>query len=94
MKPTRSNHLVHTLILLAWLAAKVVAGPITDPALAVSSSLFAVTPNFGGNMFDGNALWLPIAPRTNGAGTFTTRLPRPQILPMPFALRASLSVTG
>jgi hypothetical protein len=46
-----------------------------------------VTLDFGA-VFDGNARWLEIGVRTNGAGVFSTLSPRQPITPTPYALYA------
>ena len=56
-------------------------------AVAVSNGLFALTLDFG-NVFDGNARWLEIAVKTNGAGSYTTLSPRQPLTPTPYALYA------
>ena len=53
--------------------------------LWVSNGLFSVSLDFG-DVFDGNALWLEIAVRTNGnAVGFTTLAPRQSLTAAPFA---------
>jgi hypothetical protein len=66
-----------------------VAGPLTNAAVAVSNGLFAVVLDFGSS-FDGNARWLEIGVRTNGATEdFTTLAPRQPLTPSPYALYSS-----
>jgi hypothetical protein len=62
----------------------VVAGPITNSAVAVSNGLFTTVIDFG-NVFDGNIYWLRIGVETNGAGGFNTLSPRQQLTPAPYA---------
>ncbi|MCC6823362.1 MAG: hypothetical protein IT579_21740 [Verrucomicrobia subdivision 3 bacterium] len=56
--------------------------------LAVSNGLFTVTLDFGA-AFDGNARWLEIGVRTNGAGAFSTLSPRQAITASPYAIVAA-----
>jgi hypothetical protein len=66
-----------------------VAGPITNLDAVVLAGVFNLSLDFGSNVFTGSALWLQIGVRPNGSnGTFTTVLPRQQILPTPYALYA------
>ncbi|HEY5913577.1 MAG TPA: hypothetical protein VJA21_23565, partial [Verrucomicrobiae bacterium] len=65
----------------------VIGGPLTDMATSVSNGLFAVTLDFGSGVFAGDARWLEIAVRTNGAaGSFIVLSPRQPLLAAPFAL--------
>ncbi len=66
----------------------VVAGPLTNAATVVSNGLFAVTLDFGANVFTGPARWLDIAVRTNGSGSFAGLSPRQSMLPAPYAIFA------
>jgi Chaperone of endosialidase len=73
-----------------------VSGVLTNAATPVTNGLFTVTLDFGA-VFDGTALWLEIAVRTNGAGAFTQLNPRQPLTPAPFAfyaLTASNAVTA
>jgi hypothetical protein len=54
----------------------------------VSNGLFTVTLDFGSGVFDGNARWLEIAVRTNGASDFVTLAPRQPLTPTPYAMLA------
>jgi len=65
-----------------------VGAPVTNSATGVTNGLFCVTLNFGNGVFDGNARWLEIAARTNGATSFTTLAPRQALTPAPYALYA------
>ena len=55
-------------------------GSITNPATGVTNGLFTVTLDFGG-IFSGTNYWLDIGVRTNGAGAFTTLMPRQPLTP-------------
>ncbi len=54
----------------------------------VTNGLFTVTLDFG-NVFTGNATWLKIIVRTNGAATWTTLSPRQPLTPAPYAVMAN-----
>ncbi len=62
--------------------------PLTTNAVAVSNELFVVNLDFGAGVFNGDARWLEIAVKTNGAATFTTLTPRQELTPTPYALYA------
>jgi hypothetical protein len=65
-------------------------GPIlTNAGTPVSNGLFAVTLNFGANIFTGSNCWLDIAARTNGGGNFTELSPRQPLTPSPYAIFAN-----
>ncbi len=64
------------------------AGPVTNSATGVTNGLFTVTLDFGSGVFDGNARWLEIAVRTNGATGFATLAPRQPLMPTPYAIFA------
>ncbi|MBU6410368.1 MAG: hypothetical protein KGR98_08265, partial [Verrucomicrobia bacterium] len=53
----------------------VVGNALTNSAVTVTNGLFTVPLDFG-NVFDGNARWLEIGVRTNGAENFVTLSPR------------------
>jgi len=64
------------------------AGPLTNSAVGVSNGLFTAKLDFGTGVFTGEARWLEIAVRTNGAGAFTTLSPRQPLTSAPYALYA------
>ncbi len=66
-----------------------IAGPLTNAAVAVSNGLFSTTLDFGVGVFTGPDRWLQIAVRTNGAATFTNLSPRQKILSVPYAIFAN-----
>ena len=66
----------------------VLAGPITNMAVAVTNGSFMVQVDFGPGVFTGGTNWLSVGVRTNGSGTFNPLLPRQQITPNPYALTA------
>ncbi len=67
----------------------ILAGPVTNSAVAVANGLFAVQMDFGPGVFNGLPAWLQIAVRTNGAATFTNLSPRQQLTPVPYAIFAN-----
>jgi hypothetical protein len=71
-----------------------VGGALTNAAAAVSNGLFAVTLDFGSGIFDGSALWLDIAVRTNGAAGFTPLTPRQALTAVPYAVYAGTAATA
>ena len=74
----------------ANLPGTLVAGPLTNSAVAVSNGLFTVNLDFGSGVFTGPARWLDIGVRTNGsAGAFTALSPRQPLLPTPYAIFAN-----
>ncbi|HEX5221938.1 MAG TPA: hypothetical protein VFZ59_20415, partial [Verrucomicrobiae bacterium] len=70
-------------------AGNVVAGPVTNSALAISNGLFTVTLDFGPSAFTGADRWLEIAARTNGLGGFATLSPRQKVTATPYAIAAA-----
>jgi hypothetical protein len=67
-------------------AGSVIAGPLTNSAIAVSNGLFIATLDYGSAIFNSTNYWLEIGVRTNGNGTFTTLSPRQPVTPVPYAL--------
>ena len=67
----------------------ILAGPVTNAAVAVTNGLFSVQMDFGPGVFNGLASWLQIAVRTNGAATFTNLSPRQPLTPVPYAIFAN-----
>jgi hypothetical protein len=66
-----------------------VGSTLTTNRLAVSNGLFLATLDFGSSIFAiGQARWLQIEVRTNGAAKFTTLAPRQSLAPTPYALYA------
>ncbi|MDB6065558.1 MAG: hypothetical protein JWR26_1766 [Pedosphaera sp.] len=71
-----------------------VSGSVSNNALGISNGLFTVTLDFGAGVFDGNARWLDIGARTNGAVNFTTLNPRQPLTPAPTAIFAETAATA
>jgi hypothetical protein len=63
--------------------------PITNRAVLVSSGLFTTTLDFGQGPFNGRALWLQLALRTNGSGVFNPLAPRQPLTPTPYTIFAN-----
>ena len=61
--------------------------------LVMTNGLFTVTLDFGAQ-FDGNARWLDLSVRTNGAGAFSTLSPRQSVTPAPYAIYAGSAVSA
>jgi hypothetical protein len=66
-----------------------IAGPITNSAVAVSNGLFTITLNFGNGAFTGADRWLEITARATGGTNFTTLSPRQKLTPTPYAIFAN-----
>jgi hypothetical protein len=66
-----------------------VAGPITRSPVEIINGLFTTTLDFGASVLTGDARWLGIAVKTNGAATFTALTPRQPLTPTPYSLFAS-----
>jgi hypothetical protein len=67
----------------------VVAGPVTNLAVAVSNGLFTLTLDFGADVFTGQERWLSVQVRTNNpALVFTVLSPRQRLTPAPYSIHA------
>ena len=66
-----------------------IGNSLTKPATGVTNGLFTVSLDFGATVFDGNARWLAIEVRTNGAGSFALLSPRQPLSPAPNAIYAT-----
>ena len=67
----------------------VIAGPLTNTAVAVSNGLFITTIDFGAEVFTGQPYWLEISVATNASGNFETLDPRQQVTPVPYSIYSS-----
>jgi len=73
----------------------IIAGPMTNSAVAVSGGLFTVPLDFGHEPFLGVNRFLDIAVRANGSATaFTTVGPRVRIASAPYAIAAINVIDG
>jgi hypothetical protein len=89
-----SYDLMFTLYSTA-LSPAILAGPLTNSATAVTNGLFTVTLDFGADVFAGNARWLGIGVRTNGAAVdFTPLTPRQALTPTPYSIYADNAGTA
>jgi hypothetical protein len=68
-----------------------IAGPVTNSAVAVSNGIFTVALDFGANPFNGQPRWLDLGVRPNGSGGFTNLVPRQALTPAPYAIFAGTS---
>ena len=66
----------------------VIAGPLTNSAVAVGGGLFTAQLDFGIGVFTGPDRWLQIAVRTNGGDTFNDLTPRQPFTSVPYAIFA------
>jgi microcystin-dependent protein len=73
----------------ANVAGNLIAGPITNSAVAVSNGLFTVTLDFGPGVFTGTNYWVQMAVSPAGMGTFAPLVPLQQLTPTPYALSAA-----
>ena len=71
-----------------------VGGIVTNSAVTVSNGIFTTPVDFGPGVFTGLDLWLEISVSTNGAGTFSTIIPRQMFTPTPYALYAQEAGTA
>ncbi len=70
-----------------------VGNTLTNLDTSVTNGLFTVQLDFG-PVFNGNALWLQIGVRTNGAASFTSLSPLQPLTPTPYAITASNALTA
>ncbi|MBU6409117.1 MAG: hypothetical protein KGR98_01900 [Verrucomicrobia bacterium] len=67
----------------------IVAGPVTNSAVAVTNGLFTVSLDFGASVFDGSDRWLQVAVRTNGSGNaFVALSPLQRLASTPYSIRS------
>lgn len=62
-----------------------VGNTLTNIAVPVTNGLFTVALDFGASIFDGNARWLELSARTNGAAALVTLTPRQALAATPYA---------
>src|SRR5688572_1246306 len=73
----------------------VLAGPITDPNVQVTSGIFTVNLNFGTAVFNGATLYLEVAVRPAGSATgYSLLAPRQQITSTPYAVQSLKAATA
>ncbi len=66
-----------------------VSSTLTFTTVPVTNGLFSLTLDFGAGPFNGEARWLSLAVRTNGAPGYQTLQPRQPVSPTPYAIRAA-----
>lgn len=70
-------------------------GPtLNQSAVPVTNGLFLATLDFGPGMFDGNARWLAVSVKTNGAVSLIALTPRQPLTPTPYAFYSPLAGTA
>lgn len=69
-------------------AGNLVGSLVTTNGIGVSNGLFTVSLDFGGSVFAGDARWLAVAVRTNGATSFSSLSPRQALTASAYALFA------
>jgi len=87
--PANGSYDVQFTLYTANAAGSVFAGPVTNPAVAVTNGLFTTTVDFGAGVFLGSSNWLQIAVSTNLMNNFFTLSPRQQLTPVPYAVTAA-----
>ena len=89
-QPASGSYDLKFTIYDAATSGSVVGGPLTNSATSVTNGLFTVALDFGRGIFTGDARWLELAVRTNGAAAdFTMLSPRQAVTPAPYALYSS-----
>ncbi len=66
-----------------------VSTTITNSAMPVTNGLFVLNLDFGAAPFNGEARWLAVGVRSNGALNFISVLPRQRLAPTPYAVYAA-----
>ena len=66
-----------------------ISGSLTNFSVPASNGLFAVTLDFGTNIFTGADRWLDVAVRATNAADFTALFPRQKLTPTPYAIFAN-----
>ncbi len=70
-----------------------IAGPLSA-TVGVTDGLFNTSLDFGSAPFTGQNLWLQIAVRTNGVGSYSNLAPRQAITSTPYAIRSANAGTA
>ena len=86
--PANGIYDLKLLLYDASTGGSILAGPVTNTAVAVTNGLFTMIIDFGNGVFTGSSNWLHIGVRTNGSGAFTVLTPRQQVTPTPYAIFA------
>ncbi len=69
-------------------------GPLSVTDVAVSDGLFTVTLDFGASVFTGDARWVKLEVKTNGASSYVTLSPRHSLQPSPHTQYAASAGTA
>jgi len=75
-------------------AGAVVAGPLPKDDILIRNGNLTIPLNFGPAVFTGDARWLSIEMRPDGAGAFIPLAPRQALTPTPYALYALDGAAG
>ncbi len=86
--PAAGNYDFTFTVFDAVVSGNAASSTLTNTATSVVKGLFTTTLDFGTNIFTGEARWLEISVRTNGAESFSTLAPRQPMTPAPYALFA------
>jgi hypothetical protein len=92
--PANGIYDLRLLIYDSSTGGNVLAGPVTNTAVAVTNGLFTTIMDFGAGVFTGSSNWLHIGVRTNGGGSFTPLSPRQELTPTPYAVFAEGASAG
>jgi N-acetylneuraminic acid mutarotase len=85
--PANGNYDLRFSVFDALALGNLVAGPLTNSGVAVSSGAFTVVMDFGAGVFTGAPRWLEIGVRPGGSSSdFTTLVPRQPVSPTPYAI--------
>ncbi len=75
-------------------SGNIVGDTVEIDALGVTNGLFVTPLDFGALPYNGNALWLGVAVRTNGSSTFVGLAPRQPVTSVPYAIAAQSVLAG
>jgi hypothetical protein len=65
-----------------------IGATLTLAAVPVTNGTFTTTLDFGAGVFDGNARWLTVSVKTNGAASYSPLTPRQPLTASPYSLFA------
>jgi len=92
--PTSGTYAMTFALYNASSGGLVIAGPLTNTAVNVTSGLFVVAIDFGAGAFAGGTNWLQIGVATNGSGNLIQLSPRQQLTPVPYAIESATAATA
>lgn len=87
--PANGPHDMRFTLYDANAAGIAVAGPLPVSPVDVANGLFAVSIDFGANVFTGPSRWLHVEVRPLGGADYTVLAPRQEVLSSPYAIRAA-----